>query len=277
MRSLLSLGVITLLISAGLIAEQAKPANQPAKPAAPQPAPAPAAAGMTNADVVRMVKAGLGEDLVISAIRGTKNRKFTLTADGLIQLKSDGVSDRVIAVMLNPDAVPPPAAAPPASPAPAPAAPATSAAAPASQTEVSLIASDGTKPIASENGETSQSYAVIKMVVWANFRGLTSDVKTRDKRPTIQIKVNESKFDSRFYLVKAELDKDDNQRSVRMKSGVYTFSTAFNPDDGWVIPTKPVQEPPGVWKMTVTKELPPGEYGVLDVQNRHLYGFTVDK
>ena len=264
MRRLLFLGVLTLWIAAGLIAAQAR--GRGAEPAAQQPAAAPAA--MTNSDVVKMVKAGLGEDLVIGAIRGSKDRKFTLTPDGLIQLKSDGVSDRIIAVMLDPNATTPAAGAP-ASP------PSAAASGPASQADVSLVASDGTRPIAAEHGETSQSYAGIKMVTWANFRGLASDVRTADKRPTIQIKVNDSKFDSRFFLVKADLDKDDNLRSVRLKSGFYTTSSAFNPDEGWVMQTKSAQDQPGVWKMTVTKDLPRGEYGVLDVQTKQLYGFAV--
>ena len=75
--------------------------------------------------------------------------------------------------------------------------------------------------------------------------------------------------------MKADLDKDDNLRSVRLKSGFYTTSSAFNPDEGWVMQTKSAQDQPGVWKMTVTKDLPRGEYGVLDVQTKQLYGFAV--
>jgi hypothetical protein len=128
-----------------------------------------------------------------------------------------------------------------------------------------------------EGGDMSQSYAFVKMVVWANFRGLKSDVRIADKRPSIVVKTNESKFDTRFMLVKTEPDEDDNQRSVRIKSGVYSVSTAFIPDSDYVIATTATQESPGVWRMTLKKDLGKGEFGILDTQNRYLYGFAVEK
>ena len=123
----------------------------------------------------------------------------------------------------------------------------------------------------------SSSYAFVKMVVWANFRGLKADVRTTDKRPSLLVKITDSKFDSRFMLVKTEADEDDKVRSVRIKSGVYTVSTAFVPDNDWIIPTKVDQESPGVWRVTPIKDLGRGEWGLLDAQNRYLYGFATDK
>jgi hypothetical protein len=288
MRRLLALGVLTIwLVPAASPTSAEQAAAGRAGSGTPQkPAPAPASTAMTNADVVKLVKAGLGEDIIVSAIRSSKERKFKLDADGLVQLKSDGVPDRVIAVMLNPDAAPAPA--PASAPAPPPA---TAAAAPAPTpsiggapvstaapvAEVSIVTRDGTNPVTPEGGDMSTSYAVVKMVVWANFRGLASDVRLTDKRPSILVKTNESKFDTRFMLVKTEADEDDNQRSVRIKSGIYTVSTAFVPDSGWVIATKATQESPGVWRMTLSKDLGRGEYGILDTQNRYLYGFAVEK
>ena len=90
-------------------------AAQNAQPkAAPRPAPSKTSpAGMTNADVVKMVKAGLGEPLIIGAIRQAERREFSLNADGLIELKTAGVSDNIISVMLDPTATPPPPTAVP--------------------------------------------------------------------------------------------------------------------------------------------------------------------
>jgi opacity protein-like surface antigen len=87
-------------------------------------------------DVLRMLRAGVSEDLVIAVVR--KNAKpFQLTAEEIIQLKASGATDILIRVMLDPaaeGAVPapqptaavsapsvtaPPAPAPPAPPAPA--------------------------------------------------------------------------------------------------------------------------------------------------------------
>lgn len=88
---------------------------------------AAAAAPMTNDDVIKMVKGGLGEATVLQAIDAAE-AGFDTSPDGLVKLKGGGVSDTVIqriiarksaapAVAATPAAVPqkPIAAPPPAS------------------------------------------------------------------------------------------------------------------------------------------------------------------
>jgi len=53
------------------------------------------AAPMTNEDVIKMVKAGLGEATVIQAIDSAETG-FDTTTDGLVRLKQGGASDAVI-------------------------------------------------------------------------------------------------------------------------------------------------------------------------------------
>jgi hypothetical protein len=60
-----------------------------------------AAAGLSVDDVVAMVKAGLGDDVVILAIR-KEEKAFDLGALELVKLKQAGVSDDVLKVMLDP-------------------------------------------------------------------------------------------------------------------------------------------------------------------------------
>ncbi len=67
------------------------------KPAAPKPA----AAAMTDRDVIRLAKAKISDGVIIAKIRRSKTR-FDVSTDGLVALKQAGVSDAVIAVMLNP-------------------------------------------------------------------------------------------------------------------------------------------------------------------------------
>jgi hypothetical protein len=107
--------------------QTAAPQSATQKKAAPKAAPA-APAALTNQDVVKLVQAKLGDDLIVSKIKTSKTR-FNTSVDGLIALRQAGVSDRVIAVMIDPasEASPAPArttlapAAPPDPPAPAPA------------------------------------------------------------------------------------------------------------------------------------------------------------
>jgi hypothetical protein len=57
-------------------------------------------AALTNDAILKMTKAGLGEDLVLSTIRSQPGT-FTTSADDLIALKTGGVSDKVIAAMME--------------------------------------------------------------------------------------------------------------------------------------------------------------------------------
>lgn len=56
---------------------------------------------MTNADVLALVGAGFGEDLIIARIQDGGERAFDLSTQALISLKKSGVSERVIAMMLQ--------------------------------------------------------------------------------------------------------------------------------------------------------------------------------
>lgn len=55
---------------------------------------------VTNVSVVKMVKAKLGDALIMSKIKGSKTN-FDLSTDGLIKLKEAGVSDKIIEVMMG--------------------------------------------------------------------------------------------------------------------------------------------------------------------------------
>lgn len=60
-----------------------------------------AEAPLTNADVVKLMKLDLGDEIVIAKINQAKAVNFELSTDGLIQLKRDGVSKEVISAMLK--------------------------------------------------------------------------------------------------------------------------------------------------------------------------------
>jgi len=68
---------------------------------------APAAEVLTNDAIVTMVKAGLGEEVIISKIK-ISQAQFDLSTDGMLRLKKEGVGDPIIKAMME---------APPASPA----------------------------------------------------------------------------------------------------------------------------------------------------------------
>lgn len=58
------------------------------------------AAPMTNDDVIKMVKGGLSEEIVIQSVN-TSEPKFDTSPDGLVKLKQGGVNDRIIQQIMN--------------------------------------------------------------------------------------------------------------------------------------------------------------------------------
>jgi hypothetical protein len=54
---------------------------------------------LTNDSVIKMVKAGLSDDLVITAIK-SKPGQYDSTVDGIIALKAAGLSDKVVAALV---------------------------------------------------------------------------------------------------------------------------------------------------------------------------------
>src|ERR1035438_10206389 len=69
-----------------------------------------------NDSVVKLLKAGLSEDLIVSTINAQQGAYDTST-DGLIALKGAGVSDKIVAAILAKAASPAPAGAAASSPA----------------------------------------------------------------------------------------------------------------------------------------------------------------
>ncbi len=66
---------------------------------------------LTNESVVKMVKAGLAEEVVVTMVR-SQPAKYVLTPDQLIALKSAGVPDKVVAAMVEKSAGTSPSALP---------------------------------------------------------------------------------------------------------------------------------------------------------------------
>src|ERR1035437_9459574 len=58
---------------------------------------------LTNDSVIKMIKAGLSEDVIASMVK-TQPAKYTITPEELISLKTAGVPDRVVAAMVEKNA-----------------------------------------------------------------------------------------------------------------------------------------------------------------------------
>jgi hypothetical protein len=76
------------------------PQQSPIRTDQPKPAPAPSAGTMTNDSLVKLVKAGMGDDAIVSIVNSQPGQ-YSLSTDSLIALKQAGVSDKIIAAMVN--------------------------------------------------------------------------------------------------------------------------------------------------------------------------------
>ncbi len=65
----------------------------------PAKAPASAAPGLTNAQIIKMAKAGVDEDNIVGTIRDAPSVQFDLSPDGLVNLASNGVKGKIVAAM----------------------------------------------------------------------------------------------------------------------------------------------------------------------------------
>ena len=115
------IALLSVLAASRLLPQTPAPAAAPQKKAAPRKAAPAAEAVMTNKDVIKLAQAGIPENLIVQKIQSSKT-KFDTSVDGLLELKKAGVSDNLIAFIMNPGAAPPPASPPPAAP-PAPVTP----------------------------------------------------------------------------------------------------------------------------------------------------------
>ena len=83
------------------VSAAASPAGSSAagKPAAPAKPPVNATPALTNAQVIKMAKAGVDEDNIIATIHDSTSVQFDLSPDGLVDLASNGVKGKIVAAM----------------------------------------------------------------------------------------------------------------------------------------------------------------------------------
>jgi hypothetical protein len=77
--------------------------REPSLPAPPLPsaAPRPLDIGLTNDQVVKLVRADLGDDIVIAKIKVAPKVAFDLSTEAMLALKKEKVSGTVIAAMIE--------------------------------------------------------------------------------------------------------------------------------------------------------------------------------
>lgn len=247
--------VVGIAIFAVLVFVGAVWANQEEKP-------------LDNAQVIQMTKADLGDTIIIAKIKESKVVKFDLTTDDLMKLKEAGVSKDVIAAMLERTTE----KAPPPSVSAAPTGP-----------KVVLSTISGETDLKAVDGDIKTIVApFVGLKRFIVFSNLKSDVRTKDKRPTMLVWSDRDPRKTCWYVkLDQDTDKDEMNRSIDVESpGMWGGVLSSAPDEDFLIKYDVVEEKPGVWRYRPTKDLKPGEYGLYFGKGEMistLYGFGVDK
>jgi hypothetical protein len=233
---------------------------------------------MTNDDVVNMVKMGFGNDVIEAKIQQASAVEFKLEVNDLSKLKSAGVSQGIISAMLRRSTAKAEAARETQAP-PIGAPPIVSGAGIPTFSDVGavkLITKDhGEIELRSSAGSMSSTYAYVTVLVYCNYPGLKADARIQDRRPTLLVKSGKSPK-GRLYLVSADVDKRNGVRSVKMANGRFFGAKNLGaPDSDNQIEYDVVAESADTWRLTPTKDLLPGEYGLWN-QMREMYDFGID-
>lgn len=294
-RVRVSTGAAVVLLSSGLFAAEGAAQTQgpraqtatPAAPAAPaasrasRPAPTPA---FSNADVITLARAGFSEDLIALRIQQAANKKFDLSTNGMVELKSAGVSERLISIMFGaPDAGPAPAARP---------SPAASAAAPASAPPTTT---SGVQRLdAGIYLKSDEKYVPLEPTVFSGGKtggvltsGLTMGIKKAKwkaivRSPRAGQRVQTATPEFYFYFenrgsglsgslatmfgasspnefVLARMNESDDERQLIVgEFGVFGASAGTRSKD--TVPLAITRLEPGIYKVVPREPLEPGEY-----------------
>ena len=250
-------------------------------------AQSPPAQEMTNSDVVKLVSAGLSEQVVLAAIAQAPSRKFDLAPAALVELKNKGVPDLVIAAMLNApapavrhasmtvSAAPEPAAAPPAPP--------RDPIQPPTPRKTGIYLDPGGAPrlarlqsVDFEGFRTDGTMGnmltggVVKGTNNAVFRGGKAPVRT-GPNPVFYFYGSAPDRSMRLFKLKG---KKNERLLVIFESGWVENRVGTREKDEMPFAVEQVGE--GIWRVSVTNALQPGEYGWTN--NAYtIFDFGVDR
>jgi hypothetical protein len=207
---------------------------------------------LRNQDVQKMVSAGLSDEIIIAKIREAPQVDFQLSIDDLVSLRKAGVSDRVVAVMLERSK-------------PAPQNRHSIETMSASvEASVSLKTSQGTLPLRLSTGEVSSAGFGWTSNTFMNYPGLHATVRTRDKRPVLLVTCPTAPEVGRYFFVTLDPDKRNEVRSLKIGQALRRMASPggrLAPDKDWTFPFEVEEEGTGTWLITLKSDLKPGEYG----------------
>ena len=218
---------------------------------------------LNNDSIIKLVKAGLSDDLILSTINASP-ANFDTSVDGLIALKGAGASDKVVAAMVTKANAPAPAPAPAQAPALAPV-----SALPPGIDEVGIYLKDKSGAWVSLMPEivNFKSGGFMKSmltdgIVKGDINGhvVGGHAKTSVTFPVIfAVYVPEGTAITEYQLLRFRAHSNDREfRS--MTGGVFHSSGGAARD---TVEFQPTKLAPRVYQITIDVSAGKGEYGIL--------------
>lgn len=258
------LAVLAALLLLTVPAAASDPAQATATPAPASKKEAP----LANEDVIKLAKLQLGDDVIIAKIKQAGSIAFDLSTDGLVQLKQAGVNGKVISAMLER-----------ATPKSQPLVESNPGDGPGTDgpDDIRLVRGDEEIRLPSNRGDLSTTGMWPVVFTFLDYPGLRARTRATDPRPTLLIRAGHDPR-SYYYLARLDVnDEEDNNRSLKIEQKIsgFTATTRVVPAGRWYVEYADSEVSPGVWQIQPTRDLEPGEYGVV-VPGGILYEFGVD-
>ena len=215
---------------------------------------------LNNDSVIKLIKAGLTEDLIVSTINGSPG-SYDTSADGIIALKTAGASDKVVSAIVMKASGAAPAAAAPA---------ATSNGLPAGIDEVGVYYQDKTgawvalmpEVVNFKTGGFLKSLAtdgIVKGDINGHIQG--PHAKTTLTLPiTFAVYVSEGVAITEYQLLRLR-ESGSNSREFRSVTGGVIHSSGGAARDLVEFESKKIA--PRVYQITLKQDAGKGEYGLL--------------
>ena len=215
---------------------------------------------LNNDSVIKLIKAGLTEDLIVSTINGSPG-SYDTSADGIIALKTAGASDKVVSAIVMKASGAAPAAAAPA---------ATSNGLPAGIDEVGVYYQDKTgawvalmpEVVNFKTGGFLKSLAtdgIVKGDINGHIQG--PHAKTTLTLPlTFAVYVSEGVAITEYQLLRLR-ESGGNSREFRSVTGGVIHSSGGAARDLVEFESKKIA--PRVYQITLKQDAGKGEYGLL--------------
>ena len=225
---------------------------------------------LTNEAIISLCKVGLGDDVVIAKIKQAADVNFQLDTKALINLKQQGVSSAVVKAMLKRTTPAQPDATPPADYS-AQSRVVYASVNPILSTQAGDVVLEGTRGSMGRSGFGAFTY------VHFDFSGFRSMVRTKDKTLSILVRSEMDPSDSNdLQIVKMDADERGKTRSFLIdRGGPFSHTSKFIPSANCVVPFTSKAVSSGTFRLTPSKPLEPGEYGVFKGQI-YVFDFGVD-